>query len=151
MVAHRRSTRPASPMLLSLAALAPVILVACGGDAGGGTPVDPGPSGPASITITAGNLQSAPGGTVVAIPPAVQVRDAGGAPVSGARVTFAVTEGGGAVADAIQTTDAGGNARAGGWTLGPAGSQRLQASVSGVGPPSSRRAFRPARNRSRGR
>jgi hypothetical protein len=58
----------------------------------------------------------------------VQVLDAAGEPVPGVRVTFAVPTGGGSVEGPVQTTDADGIARVGGWTLGPvAGTNTLEA------------------------
>jgi hypothetical protein len=59
---------------------------------------------------------------------AVRVLDAAGAPVAVAIVTFTVTGGGGAVAGSPTTTDASGIARSGGWTLGSAGAQSVEAS-----------------------
>jgi hypothetical protein len=59
--------------------------------------------------------------------PAVRVTDSRGQPVAGYGVTFVVTRGGGTVSGASQTTDADGIARVGGWTLGSAGDNRLEA------------------------
>jgi hypothetical protein len=72
----------------------------------------------ASITKTAGDSQSAPAGTAVAIPPSVTVKDANGNLVVGASVTFSVTAGGGSVTGGSQTTNSSGVATVGGWTLG---------------------------------
>jgi probable HAF family extracellular repeat protein len=77
----------------------------------------PGSEGGNSIAIDAGNNQSAAVGTAVA-PPSVKVTDGGGNPVAGVAITFAVTAGGGSVTGSSQTTDAGGIATAGSWTLG---------------------------------
>ncbi|MFN0150356.1 MAG: clostripain-related cysteine peptidase [bacterium] len=86
-----------------------------------------------TIALSAGNNQSAPSGTPVAVAPAVIVRDQFGAPFPGAIVTFAVATGGGSVAGAIDTTDASGIARAGSWTLGPAaGANTLTATAPGL-------------------
>ena len=94
------------------------------------TPVSLGVGAPASIAASAGNGQSAPAGTAVPILPAVIVRDAGGTPVAGTPVTFAVTSGGGSVSGASATTGADGVARVGGWTLGAdAGTNTLTATV----------------------
>jgi hypothetical protein len=73
---------------------------------------------PASLTAHAGDGQSAQAGTAVAVPPAVRVSDAYGNSVEGAMVTFTVSAGGGAVADATSATDAGGVATVGSWILG---------------------------------
>jgi len=92
---------------------------------------------PSQIVISSGNNQSATVGTAVAVDPAVLVSDAGGNPVAGVSVTFAVTGGGGSVTGATTTTDAAGIATVGSWTLGTAagaGNNSLQASASGVVP-----------------
>jgi hypothetical protein len=89
-------------------------------------PLDPG--GDARFSAVSATWQTAaPGGSVIQAP-AVRVVDAAGAPVAGAVVTFAVTGGGGRVAGSPATTDAGGIARTGGWTLGSAGAQSVEAS-----------------------
>lgn len=75
---------------------------------------------PASIEAVEGQDQSAPAGTAVPVEPTVRVLDDGGAPVEGVQVTFVVTEGGGNVTGASQTTNAGGIARVDLWTLGAA-------------------------------
>lgn len=81
----------------------------------------------------AGNGQSAPFGTAVPVPPAVKLSDALGNGVAGASVTFAVTGGGGSVTGGTATTNAGGIATVGSWTLGPAvGPNTLQATVAGL-------------------
>ena len=86
----------------------------------------------ASLAAQAGQAQSAPSGTAVATPPSVIVRDAGGAPVQGAQVAFAVTAGGGTVENAAQATGADGVATAGAWTLGAPGQNVLTATVDGI-------------------
>ncbi|HEX8432629.1 MAG TPA: invasin domain 3-containing protein, partial [Longimicrobium sp.] len=90
---------------------------------------------PATLAVNDGNGQSAPAGSPVATPPSVRVTDAGGNPVPGVAVTFAVAHGGGSVTGATQTTDSLGIARVGSWTLGGtagAGSDSLRASVTGL-------------------
>jgi hypothetical protein len=80
-----------------------------------------------------GGDQSAPAGSPVPVRPAVRVVDEQGAPVAGVAVSFVVTEGGGVVSGAVQTTDAEGIARVGGWTLGPGpGPNTLEARAAGV-------------------
>jgi len=93
------------------------------------------PTGPGAIAIVAGDSQSALVGTAVPTAPAVRVTDGQGNPVPNISVTFAVTQGGGAVTGATPTTDANGQATVGSWTLGPAvGLNALSASVSGLTP-----------------
>lgn len=71
-----------------------------------------------AIIKLAGDLQADTVNTAVATAPRVQLVDQFGNPVSGVGVTFAVASGGGLVAGASQTTDTGGVATVGGWTLG---------------------------------
>jgi hypothetical protein len=86
-----------------------------------------------TITVTAGAAdsieaaslltQTAEAGTAVATPPSVRVRDANGNPVSGVKVAFAVTLGGGAivpVATDTSLTNTAGVATLTSWTLGAA-------------------------------
>jgi hypothetical protein len=83
---------------------------------------------PVSMTVQAGDAQTAHSGTAVAVAPAVQLHDAFNNLVSGVVVSFGVTAGGGLVAQAADTTDVNGSA-SDAWTLGTAGSNTLQASV----------------------
>ena len=117
------------------------VLAACGSS----VPTDPSlpppppPSSPsatpASVTATAGDGQQGLPGFAVTINPAVIVRDASGAPVSGATVTFAVDSGGGSVSVAAVPTGSNGIATVGGWTLGPAeGRNVLRATVASLAP-----------------
>jgi adhesin/invasin len=88
----------------------------------------PGPA--ANVERIAGDLQSAVVNTAVAIDPSVRVTDAFGNVVPGVTVTFAVTGGGGSVTGAAPTTDAGGIATVGSWTLGQiAGGNSLTATA----------------------
>ncbi|MCL4215200.1 MAG: Ig-like domain-containing protein [Gemmatimonadales bacterium] len=89
---------------------------------------------PAAMAASAGNGQSAPVNTAVAVAPAVRVADGTNAPVAGVQVTFAVTGGGGTVGpSATVATGADGIARVGSWTLGPAaGANALTATVAGA-------------------
>src|SRR5207237_4861537 len=69
----------------------------------------------------------------VPIPPSVIVKDASGNPVPGVGVTFAVAPGSGSITGATQTTDAGGIATVGSWTLGTtAGANSLTATSAGL-------------------
>ena len=94
-----------------------------------------GTSGPATtMVINAGNGQTATVGTTVATAPSVKVTDAGGNPVSGVDVTFAVASGGGSVTGALTaTTNASGIAEVGSWKLGTtAGANTLTATSAGL-------------------
>ena len=72
-------------------------------------------------------------GTTVAVPPSVQVTDAGGNPVAGFTVVYAVATGGGSVIGANAVSGPSGFATVGGWRLGPAkGSNSLTATASGL-------------------
>ncbi|MBK9067044.1 MAG: carboxypeptidase regulatory-like domain-containing protein [Gemmatimonadetes bacterium] len=71
-----------------------------------------------TIAPNAGDAQGAIAGSAVAIDPSVLVTDQSGNPVSGVSVTFAVATGGGSVTGGAATTDAGGIATVGSWTLG---------------------------------
>ena len=91
-----------------------------------GTPVSPSHAtvtvtagAPASIAVNAGDNQSAAAGTAVSTDPSVIVKDAGGNPVAGVQVTFAVASGDGSVTGATPTTNGSGIATVGSWTLGP--------------------------------
>jgi hypothetical protein len=90
---------------------------------------------PAAMTAVAGQDQDGAVGAPVATPPAVQVQDAYGNPVQGVAVTFAVGEGGGAVAGAVQATNGAGIATVASWTLGSVvGVNTLSATVPGLDP-----------------
>lgn len=87
-----------------------------------------------ALRANAGDGQVAAAGAAVATAPSVKVTDAGGNPVSGVIVTFAVASGGGSAAGTTQTTDSSGVATIGRWTLGPAaGANTLTATAAGVG------------------
>lgn len=91
---------------------------------------------PAQATVAAGNNQTASRGTTVAVAPRVLVRDAFGNAVSGVSVQFTVTTGGGSSTGATQTTDAGGGASVGSWTLGAlSGPNTLTATFPGTSLP----------------
>ncbi|MEJ2237671.1 MAG: hypothetical protein P8X82_05195, partial [Gemmatimonadales bacterium] len=94
-----------------------------------------GVTGPASISVNAGDGQSAIVGTTLTTAPSVIVEDLSGAPVPGAEVTFAVTSGGGTASGTVDTTDTGGIAMVGSWTLGQtAGANTLTATTAGLQP-----------------
>ena len=84
------------------------------------------------IVVNAGNNQSAIVGTAAGTAPSVTVKDANNNPVNGVSVTFAVTAGGGSIANtATQTTNASGIAGAGTWTLGAAPGTNTLTATSG--------------------
>ena len=83
---------------------------------------------PAAMANVRGNNQSAEAGLAVGVAPTVEVQDVGGNGVPDVVVGFDVTAGGGAVSAQSVTTDDQGRASVS-WTLGPAGPQRLEASV----------------------
>lgn len=83
---------------------------------------------PAQVIAVAGNGQLVVVKRAVPIRPRVRVADAFGNALSGQPVVFAVIEGGGTITDSVHTTDAGGEATLGSWTLGPAaGANRVRA------------------------
>ena len=88
---------------------------------------------PSQLAKHAGDGQSASALAPVAIPPAVQVRDAFGNRLPGFAVTFQVASGGGSIAGGSATTDPDGVAAVGSWTLGPIpGPNSLEASGAGL-------------------
>ena len=97
-----------------------------------------------TFTVIAGNAaqiaaasavsQSAPVGAPVTSAPSVVVKDGAGNPVAGVTVTFAITQGGGSLNGATQTTNASGVATVTDWTLGPlAGTNTVTATATGSG------------------
>ena len=113
------------------------VAVTLNGSGIGGSPysstVSGGGGGATTITLSAGNNQSATVNTAVAIRPSVKVTNGGGNPVAGVTVTFAVTVGGGNITGASQTTDANGIATVGSWTLGTkSGNNKLTATSAGL-------------------
>lgn len=87
---------------------------------------------PASATAASALDQVADPWSVVASPPAVEVRDVDGNLVGGARVDFAVTLGGGSVSGSPATTGTDGIARLASWTLGAAGPQSVEATAAAL-------------------
>jgi len=90
----------------------------------------------AATTIAASSAtpQSAEAGTGAGEPPAVLVTDGAGNPVEGVDVTFAVTQGGGAILPvAAVPTEADGIAKLDSWTMGPvAGANAVTATATGL-------------------
>ncbi|HKW40094.1 MAG TPA: Ig-like domain-containing protein [Gemmatimonadales bacterium] len=90
------------------------------------------PGAATQIAANGGDNQTVTAGTNVPIPPSVIVRDAGGHPVPGVAVTFAVASGGGSLTSPTQTTDASGIASVGSWTLGTVAGPNTLAATSGT-------------------
>jgi hypothetical protein len=91
---------------------------------------------PKSLSIHAGDAQSAPLGRAVSTPPAVKVADAHGNPISGAKVIFSVHGDQGSITGANALTDSAGIAAVGSWTLGMTpGANTLAAALDGVSEP----------------
>lgn len=87
----------------------------------------------AALAKVAGDNQTAAPGATVAVAPQVRATDQYGNLLSGQAVLFAIASGGGGVSGASQTTNAGGLASVGGWTLGPAaGANSLTATAGSV-------------------
>jgi adhesin/invasin len=98
------------------------------------TPISIDVGAPSAVAVAAGAGQTVPAGTAVPVRPAVIVHDAGGTPVAGVGVAFAVTGGGGSVTGGSATTGTDGIATVGSWTLGSsAGPNSLQATVDADG------------------
>jgi hypothetical protein len=114
-------SRRVSPVLLAIAA---TLSFACKSSTSPGRTLQ--------LSAVAGNNQTGLRGYALNISPAVRVRDAANAAVSGVQVTFAVASGGGSVTGATVTTDTGGVASVGSWTV-QLGTNTLQATVSGPG------------------
>lgn len=89
--------------------------------------------GATDLAKAAGDGQTAVVGAPVATNPSVRVTDAAGNPVANVTVSFAVTSGGGSIANASATTDGQGVASGGAWTLGPlVGGNSLTATSAGL-------------------
>jgi hypothetical protein len=88
---------------------------------------------PGSLSIQAGDNQSSTVLTAVATAPTVLVKDASGAALPGATVTFHPVTGSGTVTATTATTNSDGQAAPGSWTLGTvAGPQTLLVTVAGL-------------------
>jgi hypothetical protein len=88
-----------------------------------------GPPVPGGVTALSGNSQFAVVGTAAANPLVVLVTDQNGSPLANTTVSWAVTGGGGTVADTTSTSDASGIARTT-YTAGPrAGAATVVATV----------------------
>lgn len=88
----------------------------------------------AEIAKTAGDAQTGTVGTQLPVALAVKLTKAGGAPVAGTSVAFAVATGGGTLSASSATTNADGVASVQ-WTLGgTAGAQTVTATLAGLAP-----------------
>ena len=124
---HTRATRHAqraTPIFRALSLAAATFLAACGSSTA------PGPGKATTITISAGDAQSAGVGTALSAPLAVRVTDARGRGVPGQEVDFLVAGGGGTLAAPSATTNSNGVATDR-WTLGTSitASQRVTAQL----------------------
>jgi hypothetical protein len=123
-----RRIRPLAPLW---AAVASILVLACGGD----NLVLPSEGTAASIAVTRGNNQTGTVGAALADSLQVRVLDKEGRAVPNQPVTWSVTAGNGSVAPASNTTDANGYAGAR-WTLGTsAGAQQVVAKPTGNSAP----------------
>ncbi|MEO8336147.1 MAG: Ig-like domain-containing protein, partial [bacterium] len=94
-------------------------LTTTGGGGGGGQ---------TTLSIVAGDNQSALAGAAVPVAPSVLLKDGSGNPVASSQIVFTVLTGGGAITGGTATTNASGVATLGSWTLGTApGPNTLQA------------------------
>lgn len=90
---------------------------------------------PATVTLAAGNGQTANTGTALPVAPAVRAARDDASPLPGVTVTYLVTGGGGIIQDATATTGSDGIARPTRWILGTVGGPNLaEARVLGRNP-----------------
>ena len=85
-----------------------------------------------AATSGAPTMQAGTAGASVGILPSVTVTDAGGNPVSGVSVIFAITGGGGSITGGTATTNAAGVATVASWTLGPLTGDNTLTATSGI-------------------
>src|SRR5688500_16265613 len=83
-----------------------VFLAACSG----GDSTAPKASKPANVTVVSGTAQNVQAGQPLPAPLVVQVTDASNRPVPNALVSFTINSGGGTLSQAVDTTNASGNA-----------------------------------------
>ena len=104
-----------NPMRLSILALSTVALAACSSD--GGTAPQPATPTPTTLVVVSGNNQTGTVDQPLTNSLVVQVNDQSGSPMANVAVGFAVTQGGGQVADASVSTASDGRGSTI-WTLG---------------------------------
>ena len=85
-------------------------------------------TGAAAVAVVSGNNQTAPFGTALPDPLVVRVTNTAGDSVEDVLVDWAVTQGGGSLSALSSSTDASGLAQVS-LTLGPGGTNRVQATV----------------------
>ncbi|MEO5824469.1 MAG: hypothetical protein ABIR59_01125 [Gemmatimonadales bacterium] len=116
----------------AIATVSLTALVACGGSEPAG-PITPGALTPAAISAVSSPSLTGTAGVAVPTPPTVKVTASSGAAIAGVTVTFAVRSGGGSLIGNTVSTDAGGVAAVGSWTLGTvAGPNTMTATVIGL-------------------
>ena len=120
--------RPTSPTRLVLL-LGIAVASAC---SSGSTTTAP-PAAAATISALASQVSAGCSASMVPDTPVVVVKDAGGSPVGGASVTFAVASGGGTLSATSRTTNAQGRAGVA-WTLGSTGIQTVTATSGSLTP-----------------
>jgi hypothetical protein len=119
--------RYAAPVRVALAILLAGAVTACDSTS---------PPVPEVVEITSPADQTATVGTAVAALPSLRVTSSTGVPVPGVAVSFAVVAGGGTITGAEQVTDARGEARLAGWTVGTtAGDNTVRATAAGIAAP----------------
>ncbi len=118
----------------AIATVSITALIACGGSEPAG-PITPGAITPAAISAVSSPSLTGTAGMAVPTSPAVKVTANSGAAIAGVTVTFAVRSGGGSLTGNTVSTDAGGIATVGSWTLGTvAGQNTMTATVAGLTP-----------------
>ncbi len=96
-------------------------------------PIALGPGAATTIALNDGNNQTATVAANVATAPSVLITDVSGNTILGVQVTFAVTQGGGALTGGNVATDGAGVARVGSWMLGTvAGTNAISATATGL-------------------
>ena len=85
-------------------------------------------TGAAAVAVVSGNNQTAPFGTALPDPLVIRVTNTAGDSVEDVLVDWAVTQGGGSLSALSSSTDASGLAQVS-LTLGPGGTNRVQATV----------------------
>ena len=87
---------------------------------------------PSSLTVTAGNNQTANANSAVAVSPEVQLTDGFENTLSDIDVSFTVTQGNGLVAGNNTTTDTNGSSSLQSWVLGASGAQEVTAQTGSI-------------------
>jgi hypothetical protein len=119
--------------ILSPVVISPVPILALALAAGCGGNDSTGPAQVSSVALVSGDQQAGIAGRALAAPLVAEANDAGGHPIAGVTLQFAVTAGGGQVEPAEATTDAQGQAAVT-FTLGatPGGAQQVTVTAAGT-------------------